>query len=127
MDFNNVIAYSLRAGVLISAALLFIGFMLLIIEGRAGYYSISQVTSIASLINSSYFNANTLIKGTMSMNPIAIMFLGLVVLIATPVLRVVLGLAQFIREKDYIYSAITAVVLFNLLFAVFILPSLLHI
>ncbi|MFP3224730.1 MAG: DUF1634 domain-containing protein [Nitrososphaeria archaeon] len=127
MDFNDVIAYSLRAGVLISAALLFIGFMLLIIEGRAGYYSISQVTSTASLINSSYFNANTLIKGTMSMNPIAIMFLGLVVLIATPVLRVVLGLAQFIREKDYIYSAITAVVLFNLLFAIFILPSLLHI
>lgn len=127
MDFNDVIAYSLRAGVLISAALLFIGFMLLIIEGRAGYYSISQVTSTASLINSSYFNANTLIKGTMSMNPIAIMFLGLVLLIATPVLRVVLGLAQFIREKDYIYSAITAVVLFNLLFAIFILPSLLHI
>jgi len=127
MDFNDVIAYSLRAGVLISAALLFIGFMLLIIEGRAGYYSISQVTSTASLINSSYFNANTLIKGTMSMNPIAITFLGLVVLIATPVLRVVLGLAQFIREKDYIYSAITAVVLFNLLFAIFILPSLLHI
>jgi uncharacterized membrane protein len=127
MDFNDVIAYSLRAGVLISAALLFIGFMLLIIEGRAGYYSISQVTSTASLINSSYFNANTLIKGTMSMNPIAIMFLGLVVLIATPVLRVVLGLGQFIREKDYIYSAITAVVLFNLLFAIFILPSLLHI
>jgi len=127
MDFNDVIAYSLRAGVLISAALLFIGFMLLIIEGKAGYYSISQVTSTASLINSSYFNANTLIKGTMSMNPIAIMFLGLVLLIATPVLRVVLGLAQFIREKDYIYSAITAVVLFNLLFAIFILPSLLHI
>jgi uncharacterized membrane protein len=127
MDFNDVIAYSLRAGVLISAALLFIGFMLLIIEGKAGYYSISQVTSTASLINSSYFNANTFIKGTMSMNPIAIMFLGLVVLIATPVLRVVLGLAQFIREKDYIYSAITAVVLFNLLFAIFILPSLLHI
>jgi uncharacterized membrane protein len=86
MDFNDVIAYSLRTGVLISAALLFIGFMLLIIEGKAGYYSISQVTSTASLINSSYFNANTLIKGTMSMNPIAIMFLGLVVLIATPFL-----------------------------------------
>jgi Predicted membrane protein len=126
MDFNDVIAYSLRVGVLISAALLFIGFMLLLIEGKAGYYSINQIASTASMINSSYFNANTLIKGTVSMNPVAIMFLGLVVLIATPVLRVALGLAQFIREKDYIYSTITAIVLFNLLFAIFILPSFLH-
>ncbi len=126
MDFNDVIAYTLRAGVLISAALLFIGFLMLVIKGRSGYYSIDEIASTASMINSSYFNANTIIKGTITLNPVAIIFLGLVVLIATPVLRVALGLAQFIKEKDYIYSIITAIVLFNLVFAIFILPSLLH-
>ncbi len=126
MDFNDVIAYALRAGVLISAALLFLGFALLIAKGKAGYYSVNEITSTASMINSSYFNANTIIEGIVTMNPLAIMFLGLVVLIATPVLRVALGLAQFIKEKDYIYSIITAIVLFNLIFAIFILPKIMH-
>ncbi|MDP8023101.1 MAG: DUF1634 domain-containing protein [Nitrososphaeria archaeon] len=126
MDFNDVIAYTLRAGVLISAALLILGFVLLTFKGKAGYYSINEIASTASMINSSYFNANTIITGTMTLNPVAIIFLGLVILIATPVLRVALGLAQFIKEKDYIYSIITAIVLFNLIFAIFILPSLIR-
>lgn len=126
MDFNDVIAYTLRIGVLISAALLILGFVLLVVSGKSGYYSINEIASTASMVNSSYFNANTIITGTITLNPVAIMFLGLVVLIATPVLRVALGLAQFIKEKDYIYSIITAIVLFNLLFAIFILPSLIH-
>ncbi len=127
MDFNDAIAYALRAGVIVSAALLFIGFLLLMIKGKAGYYSINEIASTASVVNSSYYSANTLIKGTLSFDPIAIMFLGLVILIATPVIRVVLGIAQFIKEKDWIYTVITLIVFFNLIFAIFILPSILHI
>ncbi|MGC8569057.1 MAG: DUF1634 domain-containing protein [Nitrososphaeria archaeon] len=126
MDFNDAIAYALRGGVILSAALLLLGLALLVINGRSGQYTVSQIASTASLVNSSYFNARAIITGVQTMNPVSIMFLGLVVLIATPIVRVVLGIAQFMKEKDWLYTAITLIVFFNLIFAIFILPSVLH-
>jgi uncharacterized membrane protein len=48
------------------------------------------------------------------------------VLIATPVLRVALGIASFAMEKDWLYVFITTVVFINLMLAIFILPSIMH-
>ncbi len=126
MDFNDVIAYTLRAGVLVSVGLLLLGFILLVADKGAGHFSMAQIVSASSQINSSYITTSELIEGTLSLNPISIMFVGLIILIATPVMRVVLGLAQFIKERDYLYSAITAIVFFNLIFAIFILPHILR-
>lgn len=50
--------------------------------------------------------------------------IGLLVLISTPILRVMLGLAIFVLEKDKIYILITSLVIFNLLFALLFLPIL---
>jgi uncharacterized membrane protein len=48
------------------------------------------------------------------------------VLIATPVLRVALGIASFAMERDWLYVAITIVVFINLMLAIFVIPALLH-
>ena len=37
--------------------------------------------------------------------------MGVIVLILTPILRVVLSLFDFLRERDWLYSIITAIVL----------------
>lgn len=37
--------------------------------------------------------------------------LGVIALILTPIMRVVLSLVDFVRERDWLYAAITAVVL----------------
>lgn len=44
---------------------------------------------------------------------------GILVLIATPVLRVIFSLLSFVIQKDRIYSVFSAVVLLNLLFSLF--------
>ena len=40
---------------------------------------------------------------------------GLIVLFATPVARVVVSIAQYIRERDWTFAALTTVVLIELL------------
>jgi len=53
MDFNDIIGYSLRIGVLISAALLVFGILLLFINDGSNGLSLSQITALKSPINSS--------------------------------------------------------------------------
>jgi uncharacterized membrane protein len=50
--------------------------------------------------------------------PRALMLLGLLLLIATPVARVVFSLAAFVLERDRVYVALTAAVLCVLLYSI---------
>jgi uncharacterized membrane protein len=40
---------------------------------------------------------------------------GLIVLLATPVARVVVSIAQYVRERDWAFAALTTIVLIELL------------
>ena len=56
-----------------------------------------------------------LITGLRDFRGQSIVVLGLLMLIATPVLRVAVSLAEFAREKDWSYVLITSIVLIVLL------------
>lgn len=59
------------------------------------------------------------IRGVLSLpGPLAVIFAGLLILIATPVARVIFALAGFALERDGAYVAITAVVLIILLYSI---------
>lgn len=121
MELEDVIGYTLRIGVLVSVALIIAGLVLLVVRPpKPGL--ISQLANPRSSINTSSISPMSVASGSEGLNGLDIILLGLVVLIATPVLRVVMGLAQFAREKNYIYVIITSIVLFNLIFSIFILP-----
>jgi len=62
-----------------------------------------------------------------SFNGLNFIILGLLTLIATPIARIVLGIVSFAMEKDKLYVIITVIVLFNLIFAIFLLPAIIHI
>ena len=81
--------------------------------------------SISSRVNSSQFNLTLLIKGIINGEPLSYIYLGLILLILIPILRVFIGIIQFIKEKNIIYTVITIIVFFNLMFAIFILPLIL--
>jgi uncharacterized membrane protein len=55
------------------------------------------------------------VRGTLALDGESMIALGLLVLIATPIARVVLLLVAFIARRDRIYTAVTAVVLTVLL------------
>ena len=52
-----------------------------------------------------------ILRGASALRPDAIVQTGLLLLIATPVLRVVLSLVGFARERDWVYVALTLIVL----------------
>jgi len=107
MDLNRPVAYALRAGVAIGAALAAIG---LAIWAGQGFDSSTALNS---------YGLGSIVMGALMGNASGIVYLGIVILIATPVVRVVLSLLYFFAEKDVKYVGITAIVLAMLLFALF--------
>jgi uncharacterized membrane protein len=125
MDINDAISLALRVGVLLSAAIILIGVVLVFAHQGSNGFSLSQIAAPNSRVNSSVFQPSEVIGGLSKQNGLDYVYLGLMVLIATPIIRVVLGIAQFAKERNKLYTVITVIVLFNLMFAIFILPVIL--
>lgn len=111
--FRDVVSGVLMVGVVTSAALMAIGFATSLVVGWHG----SLLGLPATRLPASDFA--TVGTGLRELRPIAIAQAGLLVLIATPVARVVTSVVAFVLERDRLYSAITFVVLTILLASLF--------
>ncbi len=104
------IAKFLRYGVLFAATLLFIGWMLQIDFQHDTFAAFST-----------YKNAplNQTLANLMAAKSYGLLvsYLGLVVLISLPILRVMLTAVAFVFERDYLLAAIAGVVLCGLLYS----------
>ncbi len=107
MDLNRPVAYTLRAGVAVGAALAAIGL---------GIWASQGFDSSTSINN---YSLGSIVAAALAGNASGIAYLGIVVLVATPLVRVVLSLVYFLAEKDTKYVGITAIVLAMLFFALF--------
>ncbi|SJZ99931.1 Uncharacterized membrane protein [Pilibacter termitis] len=103
---EEVIGKILRIGVGISCAVMIFGFLLFLITGKSGYQGDEFPTQLSSIF-----------QGITQIRPFAFLMAGLFLLILTPILRVVVSIYSFARERDKLYVGITIVVLCILLFA----------
>lgn len=110
------IAHLLRWGVIISFAIVSVGIALVLITGQTGYASI-HLDDLNSIIqfhpsHPDYPNSiNDVLTGVAALKPYALVSLGLLVLIAIPVMRVAVSVVAFFSERDWTYVLITAFVL----------------
>lgn len=103
-----VISNVLRGGVLASAAIILAG----VIAFYRDYFSASgRGISIAAFPHTVSAVARGLAQG----DPLAIIVLGLLVLLITPVARVAVSIVAFALERDWRYVVITSLVLLILL------------
>lgn len=93
------ISIAMRIGVAVSAAIMLLGFILLLINYKDNFSGLTE----PSIIN--------IFIGLLSFNPYSIMLLGILLLILTPVLRVITCVVLFAKQKDKLYTAITILVL----------------
>lgn len=107
-DINTVIGWILQAGVLLSAITIIVGIILL--PTRPGGLSLERVLAFPRSLGEV---GNELL----ALHPQAFIALGLLLLIATPVVRVAISIISFGLEHDRQYVAITCVVLAILLFS----------
>ncbi len=94
----------LQIGVIISAIIMLFGLILMLIDGDGGYAN-------------NYFptNFSEVAFGLLTLKPYAVMMAGVFGLILTPVLRVVVSIYSFYKEKDFLYVTITTIVLIILM------------
>lgn len=112
--FRAWVSTVLVIGVSVSAALIGLGFIAALAVGWNG----SLLGAAAGTGDSTDFSG--VLAGLGALRPIAIAQAGLLVLVATPVFRVVVSLVAFGLERDRLYVAVTSTVLVLLLVSIFI-------
>jgi uncharacterized membrane protein len=123
-DFKSAISFVLRYGVIASFVVVALGSTLLFLEGQTGYYPLGSAEQLFDSQNRFLIGLAPLVQGVASAKPYAVIDLGLGVLLATPVARVVISVFLFMEEKRYAFVAITATVLAILLLSMFVVAPL---
>lgn len=105
-----LIGWVLQGGVFLSAFVILVGVLLL--PTRPGGLSPQRLLVFP-------FTWSALVTDLVQFHPQGIIILGLLLLIATPVLRVAVSIVTFVVEHDRTYIIITCLVLAILLFSIF--------
>jgi uncharacterized membrane protein len=106
-QFDVVLAKVLRTGVLLSAAIVACGGVVLLASRgleRPSYHVFRGEPVVLMSVRG-------IVDEAVHLRGPALVQLGLLLLIATPIARVVFSLVGFVRQRDWLYVTITAVVL----------------
>jgi len=122
-SMNVVIGRVLRYGVLVSAAVILFGVVLFAAANGTSDSSI-MLKYLPNQLPHGVFPVSyqALVGGLVEFNAISWIQLGAILLIATPVSRVLISVFLFAAEGDRLYVMITAVVLTLLLFSMLVTP-----
>ncbi len=110
-----LIGHTLRIGVVTAAAIVFIGGVSYLVQNRSTvphYHTFHVATTPADSLSG-------IVRNIGALNSDGIIQLGLLVLIATPILRVIFSVIAFALERDVLYVVATLVVLTVLLYSLF--------
>ena len=107
VDLNRSVGNLLRLGVILSVATSLIGFIKLFTEGfvMPKKYSSLVVGTSSEKVWGQFWDS--LCKG----QGVAIIQLGILLLIFTPLMRIIFALIGYLKEKDYVYVVISSIVL----------------
>jgi len=103
-DMNRLIFHVLRGGIVLSVAFILFAFVLDAVSGAG--------LPAATLL------PRDIVREVSRFNPSGFLSLGILVLLLTPVARVLLSLISYAKERDLTYVGITGVVLANLLIGI---------
>jgi uncharacterized membrane protein len=112
---DNTIAQLLRSGVMLAAIVVIIGAVLYL--GRAPFAHVSYSTFNGE--PDQLKSVHGIVRAAFSGRSRAIMQLGLLLLIATPIARVIFSVFAFAIEGDRMYVTFTLIVLAVLLYSLF--------
>jgi uncharacterized membrane protein len=115
-----VISTLLRVGVVVSLAIVIAGLVLSFAHHREYWSSPSMLKQITTPGRVVPHGIGDVVRGMAQMRGEAVIALGLLLLIATPVLRVAVSIAVFVIERDWVFVVVTAFVLAMLILSFFL-------
>ena len=106
-NMQSLLSLVLRAGVVVSITIVFLGGIIYLY--RHGH----SIANYKTFIGTPDFIRHTdgIFHSTFDLKGQAIIQLGIILLIATPILRVIFSAIGFVLEKDYLYVLISLLVL----------------
>ena len=117
-----VISYGLRVGVFVSAAIVLAGILALAIGHSTGYsrilpHHLADILAFHATAGPGFFPTSPalVLQGALEGKPYAVIGAGMMLLIATPIVRVALSVVFFLVQRDWLYTGITLFVLAVLL------------
>ncbi|HZZ77160.1 MAG TPA: DUF1634 domain-containing protein [Gemmataceae bacterium] len=116
-NFEQLLAKLLRAGVLLSAGVVCLGAILYLINAGgadAREHKVFKKEQPADLRT-----VEAVVTSALRLDGLAVIEVGLFLLVATPVARVAFSVYGFLRERDWVYVAMTLFVLAVLLYSLF--------
>jgi uncharacterized membrane protein len=111
--FESVIGMLLRAGVVLAAAFVLAGGVLYLQK----YGGVKPDYHIFRGEASDLRSIREIFMGALAGRPRGLIQLGLLILIATPIARVAFSVVAYIAERDWLYTAITLIVLAILIYS----------
>lgn len=112
---EQTISNLLRLGISVAASLGLIGGLWLLSTTGSQPVAFGTFQGAAPVFRSPITTVQAILHPNGPLRPLALIQLGILVLLATPILRVAFSALGFIREKDHIYVLITLIVLGTLL------------
>jgi uncharacterized membrane protein len=106
-DMQVVIGWVLRIGVIVSISIVFFGGIIFLYRHGNEIVDHRKFTGIPYFIQST----SGIFHGIITFRGRAIIQFGIILLIATPILRVIFSTIGFVLEKDKLYIAISLLVL----------------
>lgn len=111
--FRLLLSRLLLAGVSVAAIIMAVGLVSALAVGWTG-----SLTGAPSVVHATG-DFSTTVDGLLHLRPFAIVQLGLLVLLATPVMRVAASMLAFAIEGDRLYAVVSGMVLTILLVSIF--------
>jgi uncharacterized membrane protein len=106
-DMQLLLGRVLRGGMIVSMSIVFFGGIIYLYRHGHEVANYRVFNGIAPFLR----QPDTLINGVFTFRGQAIIQTGIVLLIATPILRVMFSTMGFVLEKDYLYTCISLLVL----------------
>lgn len=112
-QLENLLSNLLKYGVMIASAVVLLGGVLYLIRHGAepAEYKFFQGETLK------FYSLSGVVAAVLSGSSRGIIQLGILLLIATPVLRVIVSLLTFIRQREFIYVVITSLVMASLTYS----------
>ena len=105
LDLNRSVGNLLRLGVILSVTTSLVGFIKLYLEGFEMPKNYDQLGIASENIWQSFWDSLTHFEA------MGIIQLGILLLIITPLMRIIFALIGYLKEKDYTYVVISMIVL----------------
>lgn len=110
-SLQHVVSFVLRAGVIVSASVGLISGIFNLAQRAGDRVAFPHFTGTAEADR----QIPSILTNALHLRPRAMMMVAILLLLLTPIVRVIVSLLGFIKEKDRVYVVVTTVVLITLL------------